>query len=203
MKILVKLVIGVLALALCLPAQAQLSKADRGKAAASLKATQKALAKAVKGLNSTQLNYKPDADTWSVAECIEHLTKSEEGLTMLVQGTLKEAANPEMRSEVKMSDEQVYGMITDRSNKIKTRPELEPKNSFGTVDGSFDAFNKKRKANIKYVKKTEDDLRNHFYDFPFGKVDSYQIIMFMSGHTERHTKQILEVVASEGFPKAS
>ena len=99
-----------------------------------------------------------------------------------------------------MTDEQVLGIITDRSNKVKTRPEMEPKNTFGSADGSLAAFMKKRKENINYVKKTTDDLRNHFADFPFGKIDSYQTILFMSGHTERHTKQILEVIASSGFP---
>ncbi len=205
MKTVLDLTVLCLAFLLALPlnAQNQITKADRVKAATSLKATQKALAKAVKGLSETQLNYKPDADSWSIAECIEHISKSEEGITMLMKSTLQTPADPSGRSEIKMSDEQVYGLITDRSQKVKTRPELEPQNTFGSVDGSLTAFTKKRKANIKYIKKTQDDLRNHYFEFPFGKVDAFQIIMFMSGHTERHTKQIMEVMASDGFPKST
>jgi len=32
-------------------------------------------------------------------------------------------------------------------------------------------------------------------NFPFGKVDAYQVILLMSGHTIRHTDQIKEVIA--------
>ena len=49
---------------------------------------------------------------------------------------------------------------------------------------------------------TEDDLRNRYFDFPFGKADSYQIILFLSGHTKRHTDQIKEVIANEKFPQS-
>ncbi len=183
-------------------AQNTLSKEERDKAIASLKATQDELLKTVKGLTADQLNYKPDADTWSVAECLEHIAISENGLSMLVQSTLKEEADPSQRADLVMSDDEVYSMISDRTEKIKTRPDLEPKNNFGSFDGSLEAFKTKRKENMKYLKKTEDDLRNHFYDFPFGKVDAYQIVIFMSGHCNRHTKQIQELIDSQGFPSA-
>ena len=61
-------------------------------------------------------------------------------------------------------------------------------------------FKALRKSNMKYIKKTKDDLRNHYFDFPFGKVDALQVVLFMSGHTIRHTDQIKEVMRSPGFP---
>ena len=33
-----------------------------------------------------------------------------------------------------------------------------------------------------------------------GEVDAYQGILFLSAHTERHTKQIEEVKATTGYP---
>ena len=107
-----------------------------------------------------------------------------------------------MRSEVKMSDDDVIGLIQNRDQKVKTRPDLVPTNRFGSYDESLTEFKEKRKSNMKYVKSTEDDLRNRYFDFPFGKVDSYQIVLFMSGHTKRHTDQIKEVMASAGFPES-
>jgi hypothetical protein len=32
-------------------------------------------------------------------------------------------------------------------------------------------------------------------------VDAYQILLFMSAHTERHVRQIEEIVVHENFPK--
>ena len=195
--------IVILCLSMAVPLAAQISQDDRAKATASLKASQKAVIKAVKGLSNAQLNYKPNGDTWSIAECLEHITKSEAALTMLVQETLKGDPDPILRANLPLPDEQVVAIISDRSQKVKTRSELEPSNSFGGTDGTLATFKKKRKASIKYIKSTDEDLRSHFYEFPFGKIDAYQIILFMSGHTVRHTKQIKEVKNSSGFPRTT
>jgi len=116
-------------------------------------------------------------------------------------GGLKGDADPAKHSEVKMSDEAIIGLITDRSSKIKTQEPFEPKNSFGTYEETLKAFSIKRDENIAFIKKTEEDMRSHYNEFPFGLVDTYQTILFMSGHTMRHTAQIEEVMANANFPK--
>jgi len=65
-------------------------------------------------------------------------------------------------------------------------------------------FLAKREPNTQYVNTTADDLRNHFFTFPveaLGTVDSYQLFLFMAGHTKRHTLQIEEVKSNPAFPK--
>ncbi|HEY0769759.1 MAG TPA: DinB family protein, partial [Sphingobacteriaceae bacterium] len=59
----------------------------------------------------------------------------------------------------------------------------------------------KRDDHINYVKTTTDDLRNHYVDLPFGKLDAYQIILFMAAHSKRHTDQIDEILSNANFPK--
>lgn len=181
-------------------AQTTLTKEERSKAIEHLKTTQAELLKTVKGLSDEQLNFKPSADAWSVANCVEHLAISEKSIFGIVQMTLKNDPDPSMRSEVKMSDEELIGMIQGREQKVKTRPEFEPTNK--SYDDTIADFKEKRKSNMKYVKTSEDDLRNRYFDFPFGKVDAYQVVLFMSGHTKRHTDQIKEVIDSEGFPQS-
>jgi len=40
-------------------------------------------------------------------------------------------------------------------------------------------------------------------DSPLGKkMDAYQWILFIAAHSERHTKQLLEVKADPNFPKS-
>lgn len=174
-----------------------ISDTERKAATDYLKQTRDVLLKKVKGLSADQLNYKPDADTWSVAECMEHIAMSEGNLFGLVQMTLKNDEQPEKE---KLSDDMVVKIITDRSTKIKTNEQGTPKNTFDTYDGSVKEFKEKREAMIKYVKSTQDDLRNHYFEFPFGVTDAYQIIMFTAGHTARHTAQIEEVMANANFP---
>lgn len=182
-------------------AQTELNKVDRKKASAHLKTTQKILMKSVKGLSEAQLNFKADADSWSIADCVEHLAITEKSIFSLTEVAMKGEANPALRKELKFTDDQIIGLITSRDQKAKTRPEGEPKGNFGTFAGSTAEFKTLRKQNIKYVKTTSDDLRNHFFDFPFGKIDAYQVILFMSGHTARHTAQIQEIMANSAFPK--
>ncbi|SMD33099.1 DinB superfamily protein [Reichenbachiella faecimaris] len=183
-------------------AQQKLTKEEKNTAINHLKQSQSELLIAVKDLSEGQLNYKPSEDAWSIAETMEHIAISEKNIFGIVEMTLKTDPDPSKRSEVMMADEQLLAMITSRDQKVKTRPEFEPTNSFGSFQGSLDAFNMQRKSNIAFVKKTKEDLRNRYFDFPFGKVDAYQVVLFMSGHTQRHMKQIVEIIKSEEFPKA-
>ncbi|MDA0195721.1 MAG: DinB family protein [Bacteroidetes bacterium] len=181
-------------------AQTQLTKDEKSKALDHLQSSQSELLKTVKGLSEEQLNYKPTPDYWSVAECVEHLAISETNIFGIVQMTLQSDPDPSMRGQVAMDDDGLLGIITSREQKVKTRPEFEPSGKFGSFKETLDEFKSKRKSNMNYVKTSTDDLRNRYFDFPFGKVDVYQVILFMSGHAIRHTDQIKEVMADSGFP---
>lgn len=182
--------------------QNTLTKKERDNALAYLKETKTNLLNNLDGLSDAQVNFKPNAESWSIAECVEHLAISESLIFSFVQGSLKTEADPSIRGEVKMTDEQIIQLITDRSGKVKTKEPFEPKNNFGSYQGSLDEFLNKRKHNLKYVKTTKDDLRNHYFDFPFGKADTYQVILFMAGHSTRHIKQIEEILANPSFPNS-
>lgn len=183
-------------------AQTHLSAEDRSKAIDYLKETQSAYLKVVKGLSDEQLNFRSDEESWSVAECVEHITASEQSFFDLVEMTLKTDPDPSLRSEVKLSDQEVIGIMENREQKVKTRPDLEPTDRYTGFDNSIDEFKSKRKSIIKYIKTTNDDLRNRYFDFPFGKVDSYQILLLISAHVTRHTKQIQEIIANSNYPNS-
>ena len=183
-------------------AQTHLSAEDRSKAIDYLKETQSAYLKVVKGLSDEQLNFRSDEESWSVAECVEHIAASEQSFFDLVEMTLKTDPDPSLRSEVKLSDQEVIGIMENREQKVKTRPDLEPTDRYTGFDNSIDEFKSKRKSIIKYIKTTNDDLRNRYFDFPFGKVDSYQILLLISAHVTRHTKQIQEIIANSNYPNS-
>jgi len=154
----------------------------------------------LEGLSEEQLNYKITDDSWSIAECAEHIAISENMIFGMLQGTLANKADPSKRGEVKVSDEQLIAMIEDRSNKVKTGEAFEPSGKYGSYEETVAEFKSKRKEHIDFVKSTQDDLRNRYQQLPFGTVDAYQILLFMSGHTERHIKQMEEVMDDEDFP---
>lgn len=154
----------------------------------------------LEGLNEAQLNYKITDDSWSIAECAEHIAISENMIFGMLQGTLANEPDPSKRAEVKVSDEGLIAMIEDRSNKVKTSEPFEPSGKYGSFEETVEEFKTKRNEHLEYVKSTQDDLRNRYQQLPFGTVDAYQILLFMSGHTERHIKQMEEVMDDEDFP---
>lgn len=182
----------------------ELTGAERKFAIDYLSSTKKDLLKSIKGLSEAQLNFKSSPEAWSVAECVEHIALSETNLFQMIQGTLKAPAEPAKRSEVKLSDEEVFNAITDRSYKVKTQEAFVPWGKFGSHEATVKEFLAKREANMNYIRTTSDDLRNHFFTFPveaLGTLDSYQLFFFMAGHTDRHRLQIEEIKSHPDFPK--
>ena len=179
-----------------------ISKKEKKSAATLLKDTEKGVFASVKGLSAAQLSYKPAADKWSVEDCLKHIAVTEQGLWAMTDAAIKAAANPEARADIKATDEQLVTNMEDRTHKIKTAPQLEPQNTpYKSATEALSSFKENRDKLIAYTKSTQDDLRNHVAALPFGKFDSYQMILFIAGHSNRHTQQIEEVKADANFPK--
>ena len=192
---------AVLALISFKTADTTLSAEERKIAIDQLTQSKEHLLKSIKGLSTDQLNFKASPTSWSIAECTEHIAISEGMIWGMVDGALKQPADPSKRGEVKMSDAQITGMITDRTNKVKTSEMFEPTGKFGSHDGAVKEFVVKRDSHMEFVKTTTDDLRNRYSQLPFGTIDGFQVILFMAAHSERHTKQVEEVIANANFPK--
>jgi hypothetical protein len=181
----------------------ELTSEERAKAKDHLTASKEAVLKSVIGLSEAQLKFKPTPESWSIAECVEHIAISEDNIMGLVQKTLKDAPDPAKKALIK-SDDDAIKWITDRSMKVKTSENFIPSGKFGSFDETLKAFISKRDASVKFIETTTEDLRGHFFTFPaevLGTMDAYQIVLFMSGHTKRHTLQIEEIKSHPDFPK--
>jgi len=184
------------------PAAATLTPEEREFALKSFEATKANFLKSIAGLSEKQWTFKPAPDRWSVAEVAEHITISEQKLFGLVQQVLKAPATPEKRDQVKGKDELVLQRVPDRSHKVQAPEFLKPTGQFATEADVVKAFTERRDTNMEYVKTTNDDLRDHFFDHPaLGTLDGYQWLLLISAHSARHTAQIEEVKADPNFPK--
>ena len=179
----------------------KLTEKERNDAISYFKETQKGVADEIKGLSENQLKWKPADSVWCAAECVEHIALSEKNIFDWAMSTLKENADPSKRSQVKFDDEAVKKMISDRARRVKTREGFIPTGQFGNAAQTLAVFNERRDALIKYVKETDDDLRNHFAQSPVGLMDTYQLLLFLAAHSRRHTLQIAELKSNPNFPK--
>lgn len=167
----------------------------------SLKGSKNNLLQQVKGLSEEQLNYKAAADKWSIRECVYHIALSEETIWKMAEAAIAQPANPEKRSEIKISDEDLVRMMTDRSKKFQAAEMLQPVQAkWQNTKEAIEAFKESRSALLKYAKTTTADLRNHVSASPMGSLDAYQLLVMISAHSARHTLQIEEVKSSPGFP---
>ena len=199
-----KFFVLLIALGLCgsLMAQTPLTQEEKDFAIQYMNEATKELEQTVKGLSEAQLKFKADANSWSVEDCLKHLTISEMNIWAgFVQAPLQEAPDPSRRSEVKVEDKMLLGMIENREQKVQTSESFEPVNKEGDFKTVLKEFQALRAEHLKWLKKTNEDLRNRYAQTPVGTMDAYQAVLFISGHVKRHTAQMKEVMASEGFPK--
>src|ERR1700680_2937092 len=172
-----------------------LTQADRDRALQYLESTKQGVLDATAGLSVTQWNFKPAPDRWSVAEVTEHIAAAEDFLMgMITTQVMKAPARP-VGDDVKAIDDMVVAKVPDRSKKATAPEPLNPPTRYGPPAGSLKHFTEARAQTEDFLK-THDDLRDHAIDSPMGKkLDGYEWILFVAGHSERHTKQINEVKA--------
>jgi hypothetical protein len=178
-----------------------LTQADRDKGVQYLEQTRDGVVAAVKGLSDAQMNFKAGPDRWSVAQVLEHIALAEDYLYQnITNNVMKAPAGPADRDTAKI-DAMVLAMIPDRSHKAQAPPPLVPTGRW-TPEEALKHFLASRARTIELMK-TAPDLRAHVTDSPLGQqLDGYEWLLFISAHSERHTKQILEVKANPNFPKS-
>jgi hypothetical protein len=156
----------------------------------------------IAGLTPEQWAWKPAPDRWSVAECAEHITRTESMLRGFVVEALAKPTAPELLAKSHGKSEQVLTMITDRSAKFQS-PEAANPMQQGESRSHAEIvrdFNFERGRTFELTA-SRTDLESHAGMNPaFQELDVAGMVYFLSGHTERHTKQIDEVKASPGFP---
>jgi len=179
---------------------ASLTQADRDRAIQELNTSRQQFLDSVAGLSRAQWNFKPDEKTWSVAECAEHITVSEDVIFGNISRMLQGPADLDKKDAV--TDDFILKAVVNRTQKFQAPEILRPTHRFATPQEMLGHFKESRARTIAYVTDTQDDLRGHFYDHPVLKtMDAYQWILLLSSHTQRHTAQLNEVKANPNFPK--
>ena len=80
---------------------------------------------------------------------------------------LKQPANPDKRSDIKATDEQVVQVIESRAQKVKTVAPLEPQNtSYRSTADALASFREAKENLMQFINATDADLRNHVITCP-------------------------------------
>jgi DinB superfamily len=179
-----------------------LSNQERKFAIGQLKDTRTDLLNMIRDLSEKQLNFKPSMGKRSIKECIYDITLTEMDLWNKLETAMKKPAIPQKRLELTFSDEDLLKILDDQTAKPVIVESLLPSKAvWQSTTEALSAFKSFRAARLKYVKTTTEDLRNHFIQLSIGWIDCYQSIIFMSAYSNRHIRQINEILADPAFPK--
>ena len=196
------------ALGFCAGASAQsLTPAEVARARQYLEQTRDGVIAATAGMSEAQWKFKPAADRWSAAEIVEHIVVAQELVLGPVRQQLAQAPAPPPEHDARTVDEVVVAKLPDRSSKFQAPEPLRPTGTW-TEAAAIERLRKDCARLTEYLQSTPD-LRQHMVDAPplaavsggqYKAMDGYEWILAAGGHTERHTKQLLEVKADPHYP---
>ena len=178
-----------------------ITPAERTKAIKYLEQTRAGVLAATKGLSEAQWNFKPATNKWSVAEVAEHIAAAEDLLRDLVKDKVMNSPGRTNTEDVVALDNLVLQQVVDRSHKVQAPEPLKPTNRFGSPQESLNHFQASRARTVAFLEEAKG-LRAHAMESPMGKqLDAYEWVLLLAAHSERHTKQIIEVKDDPAFPK--
>jgi hypothetical protein len=173
-----------------------ITQQEREHVVAHLQMTQAWLTDEVSPLSAAQLNFRPAPDRWTVAEVIQHLVIAEPNYWKLFQDSLKQ---PPKKLDKQPTDADVLWYGIDRTQHDKTSPDQNPKDQHIDTTEALKTFLVMHAQLLAMARSTNEDLRAHAV--PEWGVDTYQCLLEISAHEQRHILQIREIKASAGFPK--
>lgn len=180
---------------------APITDGDRAALVQDLERSRAAFLQAIADVRTeAQWNFKPSPDRWSVGECAAHIIAAEDYFRQNVAAALKDPPLP-AAEQSEARDAVIVKMIRDRSQRFQAPAGLEPTGKVVPKAESIAAFEATRARTLEYVKTTKDALREHGTGAAPNIMTAYQLILMLSGHTERHTAQLIEVKASPAYPR--
>jgi len=157
-----------------------------------LNATRSRLLSVLNGLSNDQLNYKPDDNTWSISQIVQHIVTVEDGSAQMIRIGLTQEPN------FIPTDIPLEKLILDRSNKVNAPERLHPPTDSKTMSQLKEILNNSREKFVDTLNGIEDITllektappRSHPV---FGQLSTGQWIRAARLHEERHIQQIEEL----------
>jgi uncharacterized damage-inducible protein DinB len=159
-----------------------------------LNATRSHLLSVLDGLTDDQLNWKPDDFTWSISQVVQHIAMVESGSSQTIRLGLKQEPN------FMPSDIPLHRALLDRSKKVNAPERLHPSSDPKTMSQLKEILHNSREKFIDALERIEDitvlEKTSPPVSHPvFGQMSTWQWIVAVPLHEERHIKQIEELKA--------
>lgn len=157
-----------------------------------------------------QLNWRPDATRWSVAQCFEHLLTANQLMLQAAENALNEAVPRTIWQRLPVVPG-VFGRVMIRSQapgsarKFTAAAPARPSSSDIHADIIQRFVEQHHHAVARTQSLDEDAARRAIMTSPFVKVITYSVLdglRLIYAHDRRHFEQARRVTLSPGFPSS-
>jgi uncharacterized damage-inducible protein DinB len=181
----------------------QLTPEDRAFLTNHLSHTRDLLLNEIADLRADQWTFRPDEETWSIADCADHIASIERRVFSMVSKHMQSAApNPERASEVQKKTPWILEAVPSRHERVKVPAGIENTSHSATPQEFADLFKERRGALLQYVSETEHAMHDRVAPHMiFKDLDGCQWLLMISLHSQRHAAQIAEVKSHPAYPK--
>jgi hypothetical protein len=160
--------------------------------------------------DARQLNWRPDAKRWSVAQCFEHLLAANRLMFQAAEGAMNDTAPRTIWRRLPVLPG-VFGRLLVRSQSPDTtrRYTASPKAQPAASDIAGDVIRRfadqQRSAAARVQALDERDAARTIMTSPFANVITYSVLdgwRLVFAHDRRHFEQARRVTLSPGFPRS-
>jgi hypothetical protein len=159
-------------------------------------------------LNRDQLNWKPYADRWSVAQCFDHLINSNSGYfgiyDAVAAGTFKQTLIQKLPGAPKMWGQLLIKSLDPKTTrKLKAPKKFQPASS-NLNDSIIDDFVNNQNRVLEFMEKLKTfEVDRIIITSPVASVVTYSVLdsfRIVEVHERRHFEQARRVMQDEHFP---
>ena len=177
------------------------TEADRKYLLDNLTRSRDELIRETKGLSLAQWNFKESPERWSINQIVEHIATWELLLDHEISRGLTAGPQPELSKMARTDSEYVAFILEEKPHVTEeyTKP-FTFTIPMGLNEGKNNLtwFLKMRNESIEFVTNTTEDLRVYF--LKPGRGCTHQVYITLSGHTDRHLKQIRKLKQHPSYP---
>ncbi len=162
------------------------------------------------GLSAQQLNWKPDASRWSVAQCLEHLVTANGQMADMADAALDGSRSRTLWQRLPVWPRLLGRMLIrtqspDATRKFKAPSQAQPAASAidAAIVGRF--VDQQRELTTRLAAAAARDLAAITMTSPFLGIVTYSVLdgwRLIVAHERRHVAQAKRVMGSAGFPGA-
>jgi hypothetical protein len=148
---------------------------------------------ALQGISEEQASRRPEADRWSVLECVEHVVMVEWRLL----GRLESAPVQQASAPDKPKEADLAARVMDRTVRVQAPEPVRPTGQFPTLAHALANFHQARNQTIQCATNRHADLYSLSLEHQrFGVLNGLEFLILMAHHARRHAAQIRETRAA-------